>query len=100
MLDQRVGLLAFTFLSAGLLGGGDISQVALEGGLERHALRGAALDIDTAHHFVFGAACPVLGIALRAESLGSSWPACLADDGFPATRGGLDDGGHENLQGA
>lgn len=99
VLDQRVGLVAFTLLGAGLLGGGNVGQVALEGGFERHALRGTALDIDATHHFIFGAAAPVLSVTFGTKGLGGSGPAGLANDGFPATRGGLDDGGHENLQG-
>lgn len=37
---------------------GNVGQVALEGGFERHALRGTALDIDATHHFIFGATAP------------------------------------------
>lgn len=38
MFDQRARLVPLALLGAGLLGGRDVGQVALEGGFERHAL--------------------------------------------------------------
>ena len=99
VLNQRARFMLLAFLGTGLLVGvTSVGQVALESGLERHAFRSAALDIDATHHFVFGAACPVLNMTLGTKDLDGGGPAGLADDGFPATGRPLDYDGHESLQ--
>lgn len=83
MLDELLGFGDFTALGAGLLGGGDVAQVALKCSLKRHAFGAAALDVHTSDHFVFGASRPVLRIAFGAEGFGYCWPAGFTDQSLP-----------------
>lgn len=41
--------------------------LGLQNGGRSHALGAAVLDVHAAYHLVFGAACPVFGVALGAE---------------------------------
>lgn len=83
VLDELLGFGDFTALGAGLLGGGDVAQVALERSLKRHAFGAAALDVHTSDHFVFGTSRPVLRVTLGAEGFSHSWPASFANQGLP-----------------
>ena len=62
-----------------------------------HAFGRAALDVNAANHFVFGAARPVLSVAFGAESLGGGRPSGLADECFPGARRCFDDRCHKGL---
>ncbi|MCY1360466.1 hypothetical protein D9M69_470930 [compost metagenome] len=96
MLDQLLSLGGLGLLRGCLLRWGDLTKVASQGFLKCHALGATALDVDTAHHFIFGAARPVLGVALGSETLCSGGPAGFADNRFPRTGISFDDGGHQN----
>src|SRR5690606_35861614 len=65
---------------------------------EAHALRTRAVDVRAAHHFVLGAARPVLGVTFGAEGLGTGRPTLLADERFPGAGGCLADGRHRSLR--
>lgn len=89
VLNQRVGLVAFALLGAGLLGVSNVDQVALKRGFERHALRGTALDIDATHHFIFGTARPVLSVTFGTEGLGGVGQPVLRMTAFQLPAGVL-----------
>lgn len=78
-----------SFARAGFLGRCDICQVTLQCFLQRHALGAAALDVHTSYHFILGAACPVLCVALGAEGLGVGRPARFANNCFQVPEGVL-----------
>lgn len=52
-----------------------------QNGGRSHALGAAVLDVHAAYHLVFGAACPIFGVALGAEGFFVGWPARFADHG-------------------
>jgi hypothetical protein len=58
----------------GSFGRSDFGDVALESVRKGHSIRRCPLHISPAHHFIFSAARPVIGISFRAERL----RGCLA----------------------
>jgi len=91
------GFRGFATLSGGLLGGGNVAQVALEGCLQRHALGAAALDVRTSDHFVFGTPRSVLRITLGAEGFGDGGPASFTNQGLPGAGRSFDESCHERV---
>ena len=52
------------------------------------------VDVDTTHHFILGAPCPVFRIAFGTKRLDGRRPAALADDRLPGVRGCFCNGCH------
>lgn len=97
MLYELLGFGDFTALGAGLLGGGDVAQVALKCSLKRHAFGAAAQDVHTSDHFVFGASRPVLSITLGAEGFSHGRPASFANQCLPGAGRCFDECCHERV---
>ncbi|MCY1548600.1 hypothetical protein D9M68_847210 [compost metagenome] len=97
MADQLLGFGGFGALGGRLLGWADFAEVAFQCHFQSHALGAAALDVYTPNHFVFGAACPVFGIALGAEGFGIGRPTGFAHEGLPSAGFRFDDGSHLSL---
>lgn len=55
--------------------------LGLQNGGRSHALGAAVLDVHAAYHLVFGAACPVFGVALGAEGFFVGRPIRFAAHG-------------------
>lgn len=97
MADQLLLLGGFGALGGRLFGRADFAEVAFQRHFQGHALGAAALDVHAPDHFVFGAACPVFGIALGAEGSGVGRSAGFAHQGLPSAGFRFDDGGHLSL---
>ena len=76
------------------LAGGYLAEVAIQRLFQQQLFRAGPVDLDPAHHFILGAARPVLGITFGAGRLDGRRPAALADDRLPGVRGCLGDGCH------
>ncbi|MNE32039.1 hypothetical protein D3C80_1256320 [compost metagenome] len=95
MANQLLSFSCFGALGGWLLGWTDFLQVAFQCHFQGHALGAATLDVNASDHFVFGAACPVFGVAFCTEGFGVGRPACFAHQSFPGAGSRFDEGGHD-----
>lgn len=79
VFELRLGFLKLRDACGFSLGGRDFAQVAGQGRPKRHAFARGALNLNAAHHFIFGAACPVFGVGFGTEDFGRGGPADFAD---------------------
>jgi len=94
---QCLGLVTHRTGRAIPLAGGYLAEVAIQRLFQQQLFRAGPVDLaqlDPAHHFILGAARPVLGITIGAERLDDRRPSALADDRLPGVRGCFGDGCH------
>ena len=63
----------------GLFGGRDLAQITANGFVEQQSVGGCPVDVNAAHHFIFGAPGPVLCVAFCAEGFDCGRPFAHAD---------------------